>query len=48
MKRTQQRIQDQTIHKTMAKPIGVVNNHEKDMICNKVLSGPTVVTLAQF
>ena len=38
MKRTQQKIRGQTIDKTIAKPVGVVKNHEKPMICNKEMN----------
>ena len=37
MKRTQQNIPGQTVDKTMAKPIGVVKNQEKPIICNKAM-----------
>ena len=33
IKRNQQKIEGQTIDKTMAKPVGVVKNQEKPIIC---------------
>ena len=38
MKSTQQKIRGQTIDKTIAKPVGVIKNHEKSMICNKAMN----------
>ena len=38
MKRTQQKIRNQTIDKTMVKPFGVAKNQEKPIIYNKALS----------
>ena len=37
MKREQQKIWGQTIGKTVAKPVGVVKNQEKPMICDKAV-----------